>query len=109
METNYKNLKPGLARRLAYSRQLRIRRERSVIREQIMEDFSDDIQFFLALNSKVVMNKDLENFCNICQELVEVNRLIRVLKCSHVFHVKCIMFHFANRGTCPTCRTDIFT
>lgn len=110
METSYKNMKPGLARRLAYSKQLRssVYQEPMEIEFVIQQDFFVDTLTLLTYNTKVILNNDTTNFCNICQEFVSKNKLIRILSCGHIYHIKCIMFHTATSDTCPTCRSNIF-
>ena len=58
-----------------------------------------------------IMNK-IENGlkCTICLENLKLNQDINILKCSHIFHYKCLenlIDHNFNR--CPNCRCDLKT
>ena len=58
-----------------------------------------------------IMNKKENGFeCTICLENIKLNQDINILKCSHIFHYKCIenlVDH--NFNSCPNCRCDLKT
>lgn len=49
----------------------------------------------------------IENNCSICQERFKLREYIRELKCSHIYHKKCIDKWLKDNLTCPYCRSDI--
>lgn len=44
--------------------------------------------------------------CSICQTTVE-NKIVRRLKCSHLFHANCIDKWLCMSRSCPLCRQDV--
>jgi hypothetical protein len=46
-----------------------------------------------------------DELCAICLESVEVDSLIRVVKCGHAFHSSCILHWLTNANRCPLCNT----
>jgi Zn finger protein HypA/HybF involved in hydrogenase expression len=70
------------------------------------------IQKNLIDKSTVELNFFEDNFCVICQENIDTNiyldtSIMRVLKCTHCFHVKCIDTWFIENNKCPTCKSDL--
>lgn len=69
------------------------------------------------INKNIVKNTDVQinyikdNFCVICQENITVDNtnliIIRVLYCTHCFHIKCIDTWLIDNNKCPTCKTEI--
>lgn len=60
----------------------------------------------LINNSKVkICNK--KEFCVICQEYMEKNNIIRVLKCKHNYHINCIENWLKDHYTCPLCKKNL--
>lgn len=68
----------------------------------------------LIKNPKVITIKDLlenttlkisniQQFCAICQDDINQNAIIRILKCKHNFHVNCIDRWFCENIKCPLC------
>ena len=45
--------------------------------------------------------------CVICKELFKENEFIRILNCSHVFHINCIDEWFKDNKICPICKKDV--
>lgn len=56
-------------------------------------------------NSKIESNKNI-SFCTICQQDIFLD-IVRVLKCSHMYHVNCIDRWFIENKKCPQCRYEI--
>ena len=58
--------------------------------------------------SNVSMNYFNDNFCVICQENIQIvpntKCIMRVLECTHTFHIDCIDKWFTTNKTCPTCK-----
>ena len=61
--------------------------------------------------TKKYIDKNKEGYeCTICLEKIKLNEDINILKCSHIFHYKCIeelINH--NNNKCPNCRADLKT
>jgi len=70
--------------------------------------------------SKGINKKDMEKLgeekykydinqkeCIICMEIFKENEKIRKLKCSHIFHLKCIDGWLENNKSCPICKKDV--
>ena len=47
--------------------------------------------------------------CHVCLEDFKEGESIRLLRCKHGFHSKCIKFWIVKRGKCPVCIRDVFT
>ena len=45
--------------------------------------------------------------CVICKELFKENEFIRLLNCSHVFHINCIDEWFKDNKICPICKKEV--
>ena len=62
----------------------------------------------LIEQSSVSMNHFSDNFCVICQENIQIipkpKCIMRLLKCTHCFHIDCIDKWFTTNKTCPTCK-----
>jgi len=69
----------------------------------IIDDISD-IQIFSNL---LKFNKYNETICCICLENFNNNDNVRVLKCQHYFHDKCITEWFNQSTKCPMCNQDM--
>ncbi|KAL9348691.1 hypothetical protein Peur_060057 [Populus x canadensis] len=54
-------------------------------------------------------NDDYETpYCVVClHEVVDGERLRKLLKCKHCFHVACIDAWFQSHSTCPLCRNQV--
>lgn len=50
-----------------------------------------------------------ERMCAICLQKYKKKNICGVLKCTHVFHMRCINSHIAIIGNCPICRKDIIS
>lgn len=66
----------------------------------------------LVEQSTVELNLFEDNFCVVCQENIDTNiyletSIIRILKCTHCFHIKCIDTWFTENNKCPTCKNEI--
>eukprot|EP01084_Bolivina_argentea_P313383 542699_1 len=55
--------------------------------------------------SSVVLHNET---CNVCLEDFMEGEKIRVLRCKHGFHDKCIKSWIVNKGKCPVCRDKPF-
>lgn len=61
----------------------------------------------LLQNTKLEICKN-DDFCVICQDHYVINQnILRVLKCEHKYHWKCIDNWFINNNNCPLCKVDI--
>ena len=45
--------------------------------------------------------------CPICLDEIKDNERYQLLRCSHVYHKKCILEWLDRSNTCPTCREII--
>jgi hypothetical protein len=132
---DYRREKPGLSRRLMYSRQLKNRNvgyERlsgvvgtliEIHSEPQINPLTPDLSYeFLSTlvpvtisvsplrleqNSKTDINKYTDDFCNICQENIKLFEIILTLNCDHIYHKICIQTHCLSSNKCPTCRNLI--
>jgi len=55
----------------------------------------------------ILLGEDLlrDEICAICLDPVQVNSVIRVLKCGHAFHSSCIIHWLTSANRCPLCNT----
>lgn len=115
---SYRSLSPGLLRRLQYDNENRhtSRARRNAITERDDRIFS---RFYLEPEEEGLINRNLfmksyikmsftdDDFCVICQNDISKMTMVRVLHCTHVFHLGCIDKHFIRKTHCPTCRYDM--
>lgn len=109
---------PGLQRRLAYAKLVReahfpaFYQRSSPIEYEIYYNLDlDDVKVGLINNcivnkTSVAINYADNIFCVICQEHVSSNVIVRILSCSHTFHLSCIDKWFGEHTKCPTCNKD---
>ena len=57
--------------------------------------------------SKVAINFETKEFCVICQDDIELNDIIRTVKCKHLFHINCIDKWFIENKKCPVCKYEL--
>lgn len=57
-------------------------------------------------NSEVERTDMDQTMCVVCLLDFESRQLLRVLRCSHEFHAKCIDKWLKTNRTCPVCRAD---
>lgn len=64
----------------------------------------------LVKNSSIVMCKS-NFFCSICHQDHPYdhtnNKILRKLKCNHVFHINCIEIWLSSKKSCPICRKNL--
>lgn len=56
------------------------------------------------------MNPELKSKtaeCSICLAKFRLRQRVIALKCSHVYHEKCLREWFKNQKICPTCRQEV--
>ena len=58
-------------------------------------------------NLKLLQQNEKNNFCIICQDNIKLNEIIRIINCSHLFHVNCIDNWFIENKKCPMCNFEI--
>jgi len=133
---NYLNLPPGLNRRNAYSNFIdTIRRRRNNIltvynrhvlsitpirRNYNRDNYINNYDFFSSLedvkiglisknllSKSIVKNCEIDNFCVICQDDIEIDSIVRELDCSHEFHINCIDNWFTENKKCPICKYEL--
>jgi hypothetical protein len=61
----------------------------------------------LLLSSTVEKNKDEDKVCVICQDNIDLNDIVRTIKCKHSFHINCIDQWFTENKKCPICKFEI--
>jgi hypothetical protein len=61
----------------------------------------------LLNNSTVKLNENETEFCVICQDNIDIDEIIRNIKCSHNFHIDCIDNWFTENKKCPTCKYEL--
>ena len=58
----------------------------------------------LIPNKYTIVDKEFENNeCIICLEKMVINDHIKILKCGHIYHEKCINEWFKKVKECPIC------
>ena len=65
--------------------------------------FSTMSRYVIKLEEK----NDSIDECTICLEDLDKNNLVKILKCGHEFHTKCIHDWMKIKKTCPICRKKI--
>jgi len=54
--------------------------------------------------SEETQSDDFDKICGICwNAYVDKDFITNLTECSHIFHSKCILDHFANAKKCPSC------
>jgi hypothetical protein len=61
----------------------------------------------LLKNSIVKLNENETEFCVICQDDIDIDDIVRNIKCSHTFHIDCIDNWFTENKKCPTCKYEL--
>ena len=61
----------------------------------------------LLKNSTVKLNENETEFCVICQDNIDIDDIVRNIKCSHTFHIDCIDNWFTENKKCPTCKYEL--
>jgi Ring finger domain len=126
--TDYRNLPPGLHRRLLYSQTLSNTLSVSGLRlslsdyrelEPLIEhdNFTyENLSLLQPVKNGLISKKllrhslittDFISFCVICQETCDLSSIIRVLSCKHSFHINCIDEWFTENKTCPVCKFEL--
>ncbi len=79
------------------------------------ENYNKNIKLInnvLIEKTQVCLNLFDDNFCVICQDTIykhpNLNCIMRILECSHCFHINCIDKWFTRSSTCPTCKFELF-
>lgn len=76
--------------------------------EQIKLMDASDIELLHQSHSNE-RNMSLHNeTCNVCLEDFKEGETIRLLRCKHGFHDKCINTWIVKKGKCPVCIRDVF-
>jgi hypothetical protein len=104
---------PGRARRLAYGEIIRERHNfNSIIQREPNINLLIENQYNKGLTIKelyyktdlIICKKD-DMFCVICQDDCKKDKdILRILKCQHHFHVKCIDWWLSDNINCPICK-----
>ena len=57
---------------------------------------------------KIVFDEEKEYYdsCTICLDDFDNNDKLLKLKCSHIYHEKCIKTWFKNKSNCPNCNSS---
>jgi len=74
-----------------------------------------DVEEYIALfdlreHTKVELytnNSSFENKCSICQDEYGQNDIVRILRCKHAFHMRCVDQALEDTIICPLCRTPV--
>ena len=62
----------------------------------------------LLLNTTIMINKEKELCCAICQDnILQDTEIIRKLECNHIYHVHCIDKWLVLKMECPMCKSTI--
>lgn len=90
---------------------------------RLFDDYSDNYNYStnkqnnlvnksLINNSVIKLNYFQDNFCVICQENISVcpkeKCIVRIINCSHCFHIDCIDNWFTFNTNCPTCKFNLY-
>ena len=56
------------------------------------------------MDEYIILNKDFENSeCIICLENMIKGERVKILRCGHIYHYKCIDEWFKRKRECPLC------
>lgn len=55
----------------------------------------------------IILNKRKKNTCCICLESFTLDDTVRVLKCKHCYHKRCLDGWIKQNKTCPICRHGV--
>jgi hypothetical protein len=58
-------------------------------------------------NSNVEINLKKEEICIICQDDLQIDDILRTIKCNHSFHLNCIDKWFVENKKCPMCNYEL--
>lgn len=61
----------------------------------------------LEIKNNLVIKKDIQGECSICQGEITKDEESLSLSCKHVFHKDCIFPWFDRSSKCPNCRNEI--
>jgi hypothetical protein len=76
--------------------------------DNVDTDDDNDVESNVDNEEQQETENDIDTKCSICHdEMVNGQRLKRILSCNHSFHQQCIEPWFANHNTCPLCRTSV--
>ncbi|RXN07528.1 E3 ubiquitin-protein ligase RNF130-like protein [Labeo rohita] len=82
-----------------------------IVAVMITESFGKEILGFLEKNQTVlvsVMETEPDfNHCAVCIEGYQLNDVVRILPCKHVFHKMCVDPWLNEHCTCPMCKLNI--
>ncbi|KAF7692244.1 hypothetical protein CDIK_2414 [Cucumispora dikerogammari] len=60
-------------------------------------------------NSNPNNNSNIERSCLVCLDAFKLINFVYVLRCSHVFHIKCVGAWLKSSDICPVCRQDVIS
>ena len=99
---------PGRARRIAYGEVIRRRHNETNLH---IEGFRYKSGLTIKqLNEKTELSicKQENMFCAICQDDCKIDKdIIRILKCKHFYHFKCIDWWLNENNNCPLCKQQV--
>jgi hypothetical protein len=132
---DYTNYPPGRTRRLMYSEELVLRNIRrseytgsyGYQRSQpplLHTDYINSILQTESLNSyihnsipipllnfiyntEVIIDIENAHFCCICQNAETFMLMRKIIKCNHIFHIRCLKKWGKDHNDCPMCRIVI--
>ena len=131
---NYLNFPPGLNRRMVYSNYVDTMRRRNniltvyippilsitPIRRNNFRNYNnydflstlEDVKIGLISKnlfrkSKIKLCDINNNLCVICQDIIEINNIVREIDCKHEFHIDCIDNWFTENKKCPICKFEL--
>ena len=105
MSSDYRYLPPGLSRRLAYARSI-IAVNEPIVPETHVKVVNSN-QILLNSTLRLISSKnplEFGEYCSICIDKYTTFQIIRILRCNHSFHKRCIDKWFKSNKSCGICR-----
>ena len=81
--------------------------EYDVVNFEFFEDVKVDTTVKRLNDSTELFINNDKDFCSICQDDIQKDKIIRIINCGHKFHYKCIDKWLETNSCCPICRYEI--
>lgn len=71
-------------------------------KESKVETKKEEISKYSFINKSQELDE-----CIICLEKMKENEKLMILKCTHIYHHKCLSLWLSKKSICPLCDTNI--